>query len=256
MTCDDLWLGGTLSSAGITGATNINGTNLWVADWSNLLGSWGISGGMEVVNGRPGGFVAGDLLPRERYPTLSMRIRPGLTDLAKQQATDSFLALIANPAGNYLEVDMPDGTSRFIYVYNFDPAPIQQPRKDRTVNVPLVSPNQYWREGGTESTDTISSGDTLVTGGNVNVYDAVLVFAGDGTFTHSGLGWAIEVTGSGGAVTVDMGNRTVTEGGNPALNRIRRTSAGDSRVWGWFTPGNNAVTSDVSVTVTWRDAWA
>ena len=118
--------------------------------------------------------------------------------------------------------------------------------------MPLVADWPYWSVGGQEETDTISGADTMTVGGTQDVYDAVLVFAGDGTFTHSGLGWNIEVTGSGGAVTVDLGARTVTEGGNPAPNRIRRSNAD----WGWFEPGSNSVTSDVSVTVTWRNQYA
>lgn len=260
-TCNDLRLGGTLSGSGLTGGVSINDTALSVADWSNILGSWGMSGAVQVVNGRPGGYLSGDLLGRERYPTLSININEldhsgGLTEPTwqeqKQANTDEFLALITDPAGNYLEVDMPDGTTRFLFVYNLDTAPISQPRRQRSINVPLVSPMPYWKAGGTQSTDTISGADTLVNGGNREVYDAVLVFAGDGTFTHSGLGWELEVVGSSGAVTVDMGNRTVTEGGNPADNLLRRTD----RSWGWFTPGNNSVTSTVSVGVTWRASFA
>lgn len=265
MTCNDLRLGGTLSSSGLSGGTSINSTALMVADWSDILGSGGLSGSMQAVNGRPGGFVAGDLLGLARFPTLNMRITkygPNTTlveptfDEQKQANTDDFLGLVGDPAGNYLEVDMPDDTSRFIYVYNFLPAGMRQPRADRTISVPLESPFPYWKQGGQEDTDTITTSDTMTIGGNVAVYDAVLVFAGDGTFTHSDLGWAIEVTGSGGAVTVDLGARTVTEGGNPALNRIRRTPvSGAGQVWGWFPVGTNNVTSDVSVTVTWRSSW-
>lgn len=250
-TCDDLRLGGTLSSSGISGGTNINSTTISVLDWSQILGTAGISGGLVEVSGRPGGYAAGDLLGAVRQVSLNIRLT-GDTDTAKQTNTDTFLGLISDPSGNYLEVDMPDGTSRFVYVYAFDPAPILQPRAIRAITVPMDSPNPYWREGGQESSDTISGADTMSFGGNRSVYDAVLVFAGDGTFTHDDEGWSIEVTGSGGAVTVDLGNRTVTEGGNPAANRIRRSH----RDWGWFPPGTNNVTTDVSVGVTWRDAYA
>lgn len=263
MTCDDLRLGGTLSGSGISGGTSINSTALMVADWSQILGAAGMSGVIQTVNGRPGGFLSGDLLGRERYPTLNMRMTRwgpnGVGTLVEptadeqlQDNTDDFLALITDPDGQYLEIDMPDGTSRFLKVYNLDAALFRQPRRDRTISVPLVSPMPFWKAGGAENTDTIASSDTITVGGNREVYDAVLVFAGDGTFTHSDLGWSIEVTGSGGAVTVDLGERTVTEGGNDATNRIRR----NNRKWGWFVPGSNSVTSDVSVGVTWRDSWA
>ena len=263
--CDDLRLGGTLSSTGITGGVSINGTAYSVTDWSSIFGTAGLSSSQVEVYGRPGAFTAGDLLglPYSFNLDLAILDRNSTGGLSEptypeqlQANTDAFLALLASSSPQLLEVDMPDGTSRFRRVTNFFPAPIRQPRALRTITAPLADNWPYWHEGGNESTDTITGADTLVVGGNVDVYDAVLVFAGDGTFTHSTLGWAIEVVGSSGAVTVDLGNRTVEEGGNPAPNRIRRTVVpGSGRVWGWFTDGNNSVTSDVSVVVTWRDQY-
>lgn len=258
--CNDLRLGGTLSATGITGGTSINSYAIAVTDWSQLLGTPGLAASIQQVSNRPGGFVAGDQLPQTRLPILSLEMTEydaagGLTAPTppeqKMDNTDQLLALLGNPSGNYLEVDMPDLTSRFLYVYNLDPAPISQPRKRRTIRVPLTSPMPYWKEGGNQSTDTITGADTLVNGGNANVYDAVLTFSGDGTFTHSGLAWSITIAGSSGAVTVDLGNRTVTQAGIPAENLMRHTDD----YWGYFTPGNNAVTANVSVGVTWRPSW-
>jgi len=260
MSCDDLRLGGTLSASGITGGTSINSTAIAVDNWAGLLGTAGIGGQALEVNGRPGVLYGGDFLGRGRFFNLQMQLTrygPNLTLVAPTEDeqltdnTDDFLTLATVPE-TYLEVDMPDGTSRFLRVTNLDPAYTNQATKLRKISVPFVADWPYWREGGQEQTDTISGADTLVVGGKKTVYDPVLVFAGDGTFTNSTEGWSIEVTGSGGAVTVDLGNRTVTEGGNPALNRIRRTS----RDWGWFIVGNNSVTSDVSVTVTWRNQYS
>ena len=259
--CNDLRLGGTLSAAGLAGGTSINSTALAVRDWSSLLGSAGLSGRVQLINGRPGGLISGDLLGKERYPILDMSITEydasgGLTEPTayeqKVANTDLFLGLVSDPDGQYLELDFPDGTSRFIHVSGLGPAPIIQSRRRRSIRVPLVSVFPYWKAGGQESTQTISGADLMAFGGNREVYDAVLVFAGDGTFTHSDLGWTIEVTGSAGAVTVDLGARTVVEGGSPATNRIRRSD----RSWGWFVPGSNNVTADVSVGVTWRTSYA
>lgn len=260
-TCDDLRLGGTLSATGITGGTSINNTGIGVEDWSRLLGTAGISGQSVEVFGRPGAYLAGDRLGNPRFPTLNMQITGWDTmggtqwiGTQLQDNTDAFMALLTNPAGNYLEVDMPDATSRFLYVYNLDPAPINQPRRVRTISAPLYSPMPYWKEGGNQDTDTINGADTLVVGGNREVYDFTMVFAGDGTVTHNTEGWTIEVTGSSGAVTVDLGASpiSVTEGGTPANNLIRR----NNRKWGWLTVGNNSITTDVSVVFTWRSSWA
>jgi hypothetical protein len=260
--CNDLRIGGTLSATGITGGTSINSYAIAVEDWSQILGTAGLSGSVQLVNNRPGGFVAGDLTPKPRFPTLALTMSEfnaagGLTAPTgpeqKQDNTDDLFALIANPGGNYLEVDMPDNTSRFLYVYNLDAAPIRQPNKTRSIRVPLVSPYGYWKAGGNQSTDTIAGPDTMVVGGNANVWDAVLTFpaAPDTTFTHSTLGWAIQVIGASGPVTVNLGTRTVTEGGSPAENLLRHTDD----YWGYFTPGNNSVTATGSVGVVWRNSW-
>ena len=259
-TCDDLRIGGTLSPTGITGGISINGTALSVADWSGIFGHPGFRSAPLDISGRPGVRVVGQGLPRGRFFNLDLNVGvlnpQGTLTVSeceqKQANTDSFLSYLADPAGAYLEVDMPDQSKRFIYVYAVDPSFVSQPRKLRTIRAPLVSSLAYWHVGGNESTDTISGADTLVAGGNVNIYDPVLTFAGDGTFQHTGLGWELEIAGSGGPVTVNLGTRTVTEGGNPAPNLLRR----NHRDWGWFTPGNNSVTSDVSVTVTWRNQYA
>lgn len=258
-TCNDLRLGGTLSGTGITGGTSINNTALSVQDWSGLLGNPGLAYTPFEVAGRPGAFLVGDGLPRARLLNLNMQITRwgpvdyGLVEPTEEEQlvanTDAFLALLQSP--QYLEVDMPDLTSRFLQVTSIDPSFIEQPRRNRAISVPLQG-SAYWREGGSQSTDTLNGADSLAVGGNANVYDAVLVFAGDGTLTHSGLGWSLEIAGSTGAVTVDLGNRTVTQGGTPAEELLIRNNAN----WGWFVPGANATSSDVSVGVTWRDAYA
>lgn len=259
-TCDDLRIGGTLSATGITGGVSINGTALSVADWSGILGHSGFRKTPLDISGRPGVRVTGQGLPRGRFLNLSLNVGDlnpqGTLTVSeceqKQANTDSFLSYLADPDGSYLELDMPDSTKRFIYVYAQDPSFVAQPLKLRTIRTPLTSSLAYWHVGGNQSSDTISGADTIVAGGNVAVYDPVLTFAGDGTFEHTGLGWELEIAGSGGAVVVNLGTRTVTEGGVPSPNLLRR----NNRDWGWFEPGNNAVTSTVSVGVTWRNQYA
>lgn len=257
MGCDDLRLGGTLSASGITGGLSINSTAISIFDWSTLFGHAGMTGSMLEVNGRPGGFVAGDLLGKPRFPVLSIQIHKtgpdgilvaGTADEQLWANTDEFLQLLTDPAGNYLEYDLPDATSRFLRVTALDVGLIAQGDGRRRVSVPLVADWPYWRQGGQQNSQVISGADTLTNQGRAVIYDAVLVFAGNGTLTNLTEGWMIEVTGAAAAVTVDLGARTVTEGGNPATNRIRR----DSRDWGWFGAGANSVTATVSVTVTWR----
>lgn len=261
--CDDLKLGGTLSATGITGGTSINSTALYITDWTSILGTPGISGSVTQIAGLPGGRPGGDGLPSPRFFTLNIGMTRwnsttpgGLTEPTPEEElwenTDDFLTLLAAATLDHpapLEILLPDGTARFLEVANIDPAPIAPAGTRRQISVPLVAQWPYWRASGNESTDTITTSDTLVIGGRVNVYNPVLVFSGDGTF--EGPDWEIEVVDSGGPVTVDLGARTVTEGGLAATNRIRRTK----RYWGYFTAGNNTVDSDVSVEVKWRNQW-
>jgi len=258
--CDDLRLGGTLTAAGITGGTSINSTALGVADWSGLFGHSGLSLTSNEVSGRPGGWLTGDGLGKPRQPLLNMQItrmgiNGGQTSATPQEQlwanTDVFLTKLAAPVGNYLEVDLPDGTSRFLHVTAWDAASIAQPRTVRRMSVPLYSAGSYWKAGGQESTDTIAGADAVVVGGGVSVYDPILVFAGDGTFTNSTAGWSITITGSTGAVTVNCGARTVTQAGIPADQLLTVTD----REWGWFVVGSNTVTANVSVVITWRNQW-
>lgn len=255
--CNDLRLGGTLSGSGISGGTSINSTAISIADWSGVYGYPGIAGNVLQVGGRPGGLLSGDLLGMPRFLTLNMQISrygPALAltePTASEQLvenTDDFLTLLTQTE-TLLELDMPDLTKRFLTVTALDSSTIGQPRNTRTMSVPLVGDWPYWRVGGTQSTDTITGADTVIIGGNVAVYDAVMVFAGNGTFTNSTAGWSITVTGAAGAVTVNLGDRTVTEGGLPAANRVRRTR----RDWGWFNVGNNTVTTNISTVITWRN---
>lgn len=265
-TCNDLRLGGTLSGTGITGGVSINEAGITVDDWSALFGSAGIYATPQAVNGRWGSILTGDKLGRDRYPILSILLTGRTTvcpptggrEERLQTNTDTFLELLTEPDGNYLEVDMPDGSSRFLYVYNLTPGDISQPEYLRSISAPLYSPYAYWKQGGNQVSQVVSGATVVAAGGNREVSDAVLSFAGNGTFTHSGLGWAIQVTGASTfPVVVDLGARTVISGGSPGTNLIRRTPApGKGRVWGWFAAGDNSVTSTVSVTVTLRPSWA
>jgi len=231
-----------------------------ITDWTGIFGFAGLTGRAVEVSGRPGAYFGGDLLGRPRFITLNIglsRYGPAITltePNARDQLwknTDDFLSYLADPLGNYLEYVLPDGSLRFTHVRALDSASISQPRTVRRISVPLVSEFPYFKAGGAQSSQVINGADTMAIGGRVTLYDPVLVFSGDGTFTHSDLGWTIQVTGSAGPVTVDLENRTVTEGGTAATNRIRRSS----RDWGWFPVGTNNVLTDVSVTVTWRPSY-
>lgn len=261
--CDDLWVGGSLSSSGLSGGVSINATDISVADWSSLFGTVGMSGSMIGVYGRPGAYLAGDRLQMDRFLTLAVNIHRRTvaaecteSELALMDNTDEFLRILSQRAGTYLEVVFPDGSTRFTYVVNLDPGPMRQPGSRRSFAIPLRAPWGNWWEGGLQSSEAVSGATALVVGGTQPVYDARIVFSGDGTFEHTDLGWEITIAGSSGAVTVDLGRRLVTQGGLPATALMTRVPVvGEGRVWGWFPVGTNNVTSTVGTTVEWRNQW-
>ena len=259
MACDDLRIGGTLSGSGITGGVSISDTRIAVADWSGIFGHVAISRQAVGVTGRPGVTLVGDALPLERVITLPLLItrwnqttKYGLTEptFGEQlwRNTDLLLGYLADPDGFYLETDDPDGTTRFVLGYALSAVPIGQ-TSWRRLTVPILCPYPYWRLGGTQQSVFGSGAGTVTIVGNVNVYDAVLVFAGDGTYTNSTAAWSITITGSSSAVTVDLGARTVKQAGVDADNLMSRTD----REWGFFVPGLNTLARSVSVTTTLRD---
>jgi hypothetical protein len=255
-TCDDLRLGGTLSDAGITGGLSINGTALSVADWSGILGHAGYRKTPVAVSGRAGARIVGEGLPKERYFNLLLnvgRLSPAGTLLSptpEEQLvanTDQFMALIADPDGQYLEVDMPDGSSRYLFVYSPDPGFVNQPRRLRTLDIPLQADWGYWRAS-LPTTDSVNGSDSWTGGGTVNIYDPVFTFDGDGSLTNTTAGWTLTITGASGPVVVDVGARTVFEGSTRSDNLLTITD----RAWGWLVPGTNAMTSTVNVSAKWR----
>ena len=256
MICDDLRLGGTLSGTGITGGTSINSAALEVVSWSDVYGYPGIVGDVSQVSGRPGGYLAGDLLGKPRFLNLSIRATRvdaagGLTaPTAPEQLvenTDLFLSLLV--PNTLLELDMPDTTSRFLTVTPLDAFSINQPKTERTWTVPLVGDWPYWREGGNETTDTVSGADTVTILGNDRRIRRGPRLLRDGTFTNSTAGWSITITGSAGrspSIWGTYGSRR----GVPA-----EPDAEHRRDWGWFNLGSNTVTSSVSVGLTYRTNW-
>ena len=256
MVCDDLRIGGTLSSSGISGGVSINGTGIVVQDWSGLFGHVGYTLTGARVSGRPGVTLVGDALPKERYLTLNLaflqeRRTGGSVDTNPGgylwSNTDLVLGYLANPTGFYLEVDDPVGT-RFVFCNAPDPASIDYLRNERRAVIPLVASEPYWKVGGTETTSTGTGAGSVTNTGNATVYDAIISFSGAGNYINSTAGWTITVSS---ACVVDLGDRTVKVAGVNSDNLMTRTD----RDWGWFEPGANTISRSVTSTMTMRSQY-
>lgn len=266
MGCDDLLIGGTLGDNAITGGVSIANEGIAVEAYGGLYGPPRQRGLVSDISGQAGGQSTSseERLPAARLfnlPIIIGDVNPatgeadgGLTTAewtARNQ--DTVDSIIHSRSGFLLEHVRCDNTRRFLRVFqNGQPLTNVRGILERLMIVQCVAPYPYWRSTLTTS-DTITTTDTLTVGGSAPVYDATIVFSGDGTFTNTHTGQSITVAGSTGAVTVKTGDgRTVTQGGNPARNLVTVTDD----EWMRFDPGTVNVTADVSCQVSWRTAWS
>lgn len=266
MACDDIKIGGALGDNAITGGTSIANEGIAVEAYGGLYGPPRQRGLISDISGQAGGQSTSseERLPAARLfnlPIIIGDVNPatGLADggfttaewTARNQ--DTVDSIIHSRSGFLIEHIRCDGTSRFLRaLQNGQPIVNVRGLIERLMLVQCQAEFPYWRSTLT-TTDTIAGADTLSIAGSAPVYDATLVFAGDGTFTNSDTGQAITVAGSSGAVTVRTGDgRTVTQAGVPARNLV--TVSDDE--WMRFDVGTVNVTATVSVGVSWRTAWS
>ena len=266
MACDDILIGGTLGAMSITGGQSIANEGIAVDAYGGLYGPPRQRGLISDVSGQAGGVSTSteERLPAARLFTLPIilgDVNPatGLADGGFTTAEwtainqDTVDEIIHSRDGFLIEHVRCDGSSRFLRAFqNSQPLVTVRGILERLMVVSAVAPYPYWRSTTTDS-DTISGADTLTIGGKAPVYDATIVFSGDGTFTNSDTGQAITVAGSSGPVTVRCGDgRIVTQAGVPARNLA---TVNDDE-WMRFDVGTVNVTSTVSCTVSWRSAWS
>lgn len=119
-----------------------------------------------------------------------------------------------------------------------DVGPYQRNPLTRAIVLRFTATIPYWR---TIPALAPASPPTFNPGGNAPVTDAVITFTGGSTprLTNTSTGDWIELSGSiGSPVTVDVGARTVTQGGISALNLFTRLR----RRWMIFRPVTNNLT--------------
>lgn len=265
--CDDLLIGGTLSGTSIIGGTSIANRGISVRDYAGLWGPARQRGLVATVSGQAGGVLASasDRLPAERLFTLPIfmsnrnpatgLLDGGITSPAAwvEANQDTVDEIIHSRDGFLVEYVRTDGSSRYLRAWQNGQPSIQTLREaGRVMLVQCVAPYPYWRQVNLTEGDTITTTDTVTVTGTAPVYDATLVFAGDGYFENLDTGQRITVSGSGSAVTVVTGDgRTVTQGGVAARNLV---TVNDDE-WLRLDPGVVNVESDVSVVASWRPHW-
>lgn len=262
--CVSLNLGGTVTDSGITGGTDIGDWRYQVDDWSGLWGSIAIRGQHLKINGRAGRTMTGSRLPDWRLLTLNLRSMPwdtsggfsggaGYTDVECGQIIENLLGLTGFFGdGSPLVIEWQIDTSRSLYLeaYTVQAAQVTTQQSHRLLSQPLEASYPYWRQADIE-TDTISGAGTITNPGTAQVWDAVYVFAGNGSYTNSTTGQVMTIAGASGAVTVDTLNRTVKQGGVDADGLLTVTTS----QWMRLAKGVNTITTTVSVDTKWRPGY-
>lgn len=120
-----------------------------------------------------------------------------------------------------------------------------------TLATSLVLPWPFWHEL-PKVTRAEATSHSFTTEGTAPIANMVFTFSGDGTLTYSQTGHKIGVEGSSGAVTVDVRNRKVFQGGELAMGLLRLDAPDYWMEW----PAQSAVTlsSTVPVAVEYHNA--
>lgn len=262
--CVSITLGGTVGDAGITGGVDIGDWRYQVNDWTGLWGSIPIRGSHIPIGGRAGRTLVGSRLPDWRLLTLNLRSMPwdpthgftggaAYTDEECGQIIENLLGMVGFFGDDDpLVIEWIVDTARSLYleVFTLSGASVSTIGQHRLLSQSLEASYPYWRQTDIES-DVISGAGTITNPGTAQVWDPVLVFAGNGSYTNSTTGQVLTISGAAGAATVDVLRRTVTVGGVDVDGIL----AVDTSQWMRLAKGVNTITTTVSVNTRWRPGY-
>lgn len=124
------------------------------------------------------------------------------------------------------------------------------------MTVGLRFPYPWWHEL-PQISRASSTAHAITTAGSAPIADPVFTFAGDGTLTDDlGLGHEITISGSSGAVVVDVGAREVTQGGVLAMSLLELGEDSPEHWLEWPARTSLNVSSTVGVAIDYYNARA
>lgn len=266
VTCSGLRIGGSISGSSLTGGTVIGGSDFGITSWGGQLGHPGRKGGnVGILNG-DGTRRTPNKTSQERFLTLNVavwdRTADGGLGLSRQATLesniDTLLALVDGGVDEtcIVEHERADGFVRWIEgevvdAFELSPGPLfSNPHAAYSAAVILRCAHPYWQSERLFS-ETILGSDGVVVEGNKRVTNMTLVFSGDGILTHVPSGDTVEIDGSSGAVTVDVGAGTVLQAGLPADGLLIPSND----PWQTWNPGPFTLSATVSTVVSWRSQW-
>ena len=120
------------------------------------------------------------------------------------------------------------------------------------LRVPMIALDPYWY--GQEVEVTVSDTQTIIVDGNAPTMPLITTTGSVSSLTASNLltGKAFTVTGTTGVIEVDNAEHAVTVDG---INRLDLVN-GDWLLYGFeLLPGQNIITTNTPITVTYRPRW-
>jgi hypothetical protein len=253
--------GGTITGSTITGGTSVESQAIGLTNHSGYLGHPGRSGFNSRLLGTDGSYYR----PKPTAPRVfTMSVAAWDRDSAGtitapngkceelEDNQDTLLGLIEANGGQFMiERDMEDTTTRWIMAEVNGPAYfVEGPlfgevHAAYTLLIPLLAAYPYWQS---ETLNTEAGGATLVNDGNGRISNSVITLGGSATLENDETGDVIENL-DGSAIIVDVGARTVTQGGNPADALLDPATP----EWMRFVGGTNNLTTSGSVSISYRD---
>ncbi len=205
----------------------------------------------QTLFGLDGDVVTGKSTLRPRQFVLDGRIYCPDKDRIEREL-DSLLSLLMNPP---IEVYRQHYHDRFLRAY-----PLGAPQDwiddgaELGLQIPMIAPDPYWY--GPEVTVNISGTQTITVDGTAPTYPLITTASSVSSLVVSNVltGQEFVVTGATGVIKVDCDKRSmsVTVGG---INRIDLIDD-DWVLHSWaLLPGENQITTNTPITVTYRPRW-
>ena len=264
--CSRLRLGGTISGSTLSGGTVIDAGGIAITSQSGLYQFPGFRGLNPQLLGSDGQFHRTRKPYRAKQIVLNFRAygrdATGTVTTTKREhleanLEDIFELIAGDGEQAILERDMADGTIRWIQIQTLQAAAFAQSsffnNEMGAYDLPVFATAAYpfWQSE-LQTTQVIPAGaDTIVNLGNARISNLNLAFAGAGSFTNDDDGDVVTATA---AVTVDVGNKTISNGGAPTPGRMDPPN----REGDWFRVGpgtTNVTAAGTTVTAIWRSHW-
>ncbi len=205
------------------------------------------------IPGRHGSYFVPDKYFDESDVLLECVLPVTSTATAAEALSDMALLLSAQGLIVVSQVDPHRGSIRARVEEATDPIPTQN---EFVYLFGLRNPSGFWED--VTASQAVGNPPSVTTSGDRPIGDAVLTFSAPGFLEHTDpLGQVARVTidaaAGAGIYIADLGARTVKKGGADQDGFLTITQD----YWMKFQPGvAQSLTSDVSVTVDWRDKWS